>query len=221
MAASVCSGLGSTVRTFGTIIADPPWNYGKQTKRSRDVGRSRRGSDGKSYYMSGYSDDEYEPLTTEDLCELPVYRLVNDKSVLLLWATLPFVPDALAVMAAWGFKYVTAIPWVKIDGVIPPKPVYGVGYWFRGAAELILVGKRKCSYRSNYVGFMSESFEHSRKPDDLHAVAEELYPGPYLELFARRVRAGWTQVGKELPGLYGEDIRDSLKKLIEGEDTYA
>lgn len=34
-----------------------------------------------------------------------------------------------------------------------------------------------------------------------------LYAGPYLEIFARRHRPGWTCIGNELDGL---DIRESL-----------
>ena len=32
---------------------------------------------------------------------------------------------------------------------------------------------------------------------------ERLYPGPYLEMFARRTRDGWTTWGDELPPLSG------------------
>jgi N6-adenosine-specific RNA methylase IME4 len=41
--------------------------------------------------------------------------------------------------------------------------------------------------------------EHSRKPDELYGVMERLYAGPYLELFARHPRAGWTGWGDQLP----------------------
>ncbi len=40
--------------------------------------------------------------------------------------------------------------------------------------------------------------EHSRKPDELYTIIEECSPGPYLELFARRRRAGWVQWGNEV-----------------------
>lgn len=206
---------------FGTIIADPPWDYEKTTKNSRDVGRNRRGTDGEEYYMSGYSDAEYEPLTTNDLCSLSVAEHARDDSVLLLWTTMALIPDALRVVESWKFKYVTSLAWVKIqenlDGQIfettDYTPAYGVGYWFRGAAELIMVGRRGKAYRTNYVGLLGQRFKHSRKPDDLYLLAEDAFPGPYLELFARRPRDGWTQLGNELPGHEGEDIRDGLVRL--------
>jgi N6-adenosine-specific RNA methylase IME4 len=39
--------------------------------------------------------------------------------------------------------------------------------------------------------------EHSRKPDDAHAMCEALFDGPYLELFARAPRDGWMVWGNQ------------------------
>jgi N6-adenosine-specific RNA methylase IME4 len=40
---------------------------------------------------------------------------------------------------------------------------------------------------------------HSKKPDELYDMIEQCSPGPFLELFARSVRQGWTQWGDEFP----------------------
>lgn len=40
--------------------------------------------------------------------------------------------------------------------------------------------------------------EHSRKPDELYDIIEQCSPGPYLELFARHKREGWSQWGNEV-----------------------
>lgn len=191
---------------FGTILADPPWNY------------NRTSGDPK---LSGYSDAEYEPLTTDALCALPVKDLAADDAVLLLWTTWPFIADALRVVDAWGFEYITGLPWVKVTD--EGAPTYGVGYWFRGCTEPILVAKRKGapSHRSPFMGLLAEdtggliakNLKHSRKPESLHQVVEETgYPGPRLELFARRQRPGWICRGNECPG-DGRDIRESLAIL--------
>ena len=185
---------------FGTILVDPPWNYA-------DTSRGEK--------LRGYSDQHYAPLSTTDLCALPVGELAQDASVLLLWTTMPFLPDALRIIDAWDFTYVTALSWVKA-GPDPKNGTvgYGVGYWFRGATELILVGKRKKSYRSQYVGLISPGLKHSRKPESIYEVAETTYPGRRLEMFARRTRPGWTSLGNECPG-DGKDIRRSIKKLVD------
>lgn len=201
---------------YGTIIADPPWGYERTSRHEK---------------LSGYSDSQYEPLSTDVLCELPVRQLAADNAVLLLWTTFPMLADALRVVTAWGFTYTTALAWVKAK---PDPPMlmqstemggpvgYGVGYWFRGAVEPCLVGRRGRSYRSPYVGVMGEGLRHSRKPDSLHELAEGKraqgtdftgYPTPRLELFARRARPGWTTLGNECEG-DGRDIRESLAELI-------
>jgi N6-adenosine-specific RNA methylase IME4 len=201
--------------TFGTIIADPPWEY-VTTTRTRKSGPSEN-----SDKLSGYSDMEYRPLSTDDLCGLDVKSLAAEDSVLLLWTTFPHIPAALNVIDTWGYKYVTGLGWAKTikDG---SRLSYGVGYWFRGCIELVLVGKRGKSYRTNERGgYLSEEavhvsppLGHSIKPDFLHEIAEKHFPGPRLEMFGRRSREGWTVIGNGAPGYEGEDIRDSLRKLL-------
>ena len=155
-------------------------------------------------------------MTVEQIAGLPVHLVANDSCVLLLWTTWPFIRDALRVLDAWGFEYVTGLPWVKVvsleraetpafdldgdGGAARLKPTYGVGYWMRGCTEPILLAKRPGapSVRTPWVGLVSENARHSRKPDTLYDLAES-FPAPRLELFARRVRAGWTQLGDGLP----------------------
>lgn len=190
---------------YGTIIVDPPWPYQKTSRHGK---------------LTGYSDVEYDPLTIDELAALPVGKAATDESVLLLWTTWPFVHAACHLIEAWGFEYTTGLPWVKVVSVDTSKedafsfkPEYGVGYWFRGATEVLLVGSRNKAYRTNYIGLISKNAKHSRKPDSLYELAEATLPGPYLELFARRTREGWTQLGIELEGDW-KDIRESLSALI-------
>jgi N6-adenosine-specific RNA methylase IME4 len=42
------------------------------------------------------------------------------------------------------------------------------------------------------------SDEHSQKPEEYARIIEKLYDGPYLELFARRKRDGWTTWGNQV-----------------------
>lgn len=194
---------------YGTILVDPPWSYQKTTRHEK---------------LSGYSDVEYRALTTADLAALPVGALASPDAVLLLWCCFPFLRDGLDLVEAWGFDYVTAFPWVKIgestqdslDGTALIPLQYGVGYWFRGAAEFILVGKRGRAYRTNHTGILAPGMKHSRKPKDIYLLAETgdaPFPAPRIELFARVRRNGWDQLGNELDG-DGQDIRVSLPALV-------
>jgi N6-adenosine-specific RNA methylase IME4 len=45
---------------------------------------------------------------------------------------------------------------------------------------------------------------HSEKPGAFFDLVERLVSGPYVELFARERRCGWTAFGDELPGVAAE-----------------
>lgn len=173
---------------YRVIIADPPWSYQNSGAR-------------------GVAADQYNTMTIDDICALPVGELADENSVLLLWATNPLLPEALRVCDAWGFKYVTKFPWVKLVGTPQInffgdweyKPNFGVGFWVRGCSEDVLICKRGQAKPPEYdfVGILSENFYHSRKPDNLYEYAESM-PGPYLEMFARRQRPGWDVFGNQV-----------------------
>lgn len=174
---------------FGVIIADPPWTYNQTPSEGSAI-------------------DQYDTMTVDAICSMPVEQLAMKDSVLLLWVTWPTLPEGMQVMSAWGFKYVTGFPWVKVSDVartlqgdIEFKVRYGVGFWIRGASEPILIGRRGSPKipDEHFVGLLSPNFAHSRKPDDIYEYAEACQ-GPRLELFARRPRDGWTVWGNEVRG---------------------
>jgi N6-adenosine-specific RNA methylase IME4 len=189
---------------FGTIVVDPPWSYERTSHHHK---------------LTGYATEEYPLLSTAELAKLPIGDLADDDCVLLLWATWPFVPDALSLCEAWGFSYVTGLPWVKTKG---EAVIYGVGYWLRGATEPILVAKRGKAFRTNFVGLIAPGLKHSRKPDDIYELGNSL-PGPHLEIFARSYDdepaslAGWYQLGYEV-ATDGSDIRDRLHQMLQMPD---
>lgn len=186
---------------FRTAIIDPPWAYERVSKHKKLSG-----------YVSQEGNEQYVTLSNDDLKALPVGKVVQD--YVFLWTTGPFIREALDLLDSWGFEYKSQLCWYKNTG-------YGVGYWFRGDHELILVGKRPGapSIRTNERSLFSimgtvlehKRTRHSAKPDALHEIAERHFPGPYLEIFGRRSREGWTVLGNEAPG-DGLDIRESLQK---------
>ena len=167
---------------FGVIVADPPWPYQKWSERNH-----------------GAAATHYDTLTIDTLCTLSVADLAGDNCILLLWGTWPKLPEAVLVMSAWGFEFVTGFPWIKMnkrDGGIQ----YGTGFWVRGCSEYVLIGRKgdvSPPSVEGYLGLMSPNLYHSHKPDSIYEIAEAL-PGPYLELFARRARSGWTSFGNDV-----------------------
>ena len=80
-------------------------------------------------------------------------------------------------------------------------PAMGMGYWTRANTEICLLATRGKPKRLNAdvrQGIISPAREHSRKPDDTHNKIERLVSGPYLELFGRSKRDGWTVRGNEV-----------------------
>lgn len=173
---------------FGTILADPPWQFLNRTgKMAPEHKRLAR----------------YATLTLEEIKAIPVALVAEDKSHLYLWVPNALLAEGLDVMRAWGFTYKSNLVWHKIrkDGGSDGR---GVGFYFRNVTELILFGVRG-SLRTlapgrrqvNYL--CSQKREHSRKPDELYPIIEQCSPGPYLELFARLKHPGWHQWGNEVP----------------------
>ena len=68
----------------------------------------------------------------------------------------------------------------------------------------------RCATCHEVPAVIAPNLRHSQKPDAIHDRIEALLDGPYLELFARRERPGWTCLGNELDGL---DIRESLLRV--------
>ena len=172
---------------YGVIIADPPWAYGNSGCR-------------------GAAQNEYSTMSVNDICKLPIEPLAADNSVLLMWCTWPQMQEGIQVMNAWGFRYITGFPWVKVTDVskdlwgdLTFKVPYGIGFWMRGCSEFVMIGKRgNCSPPTDgFIGLLSPNMSHSRKPVSLHHYAMSL-PGPYLELFARRPFPGWDVWGNQV-----------------------
>lgn len=146
----------------------------------------------------------YATMTFEEIMELPIAQLAAAKSHLYLWVPNALVLEGLEVMRRWGYTYKINLVWYKVrkDGGPDGR---GVGFYFRNVTELVLFGirgalrTREAGRRQTNV-IVSRKREHSRKPDALYEIIERCSPGPYLELFARHRREGWTQWGDGMNG---------------------
>jgi N6-adenosine-specific RNA methylase IME4 len=183
------------MKKFRVVVADPPWAFSDKLKMS-DV---KRGAEA-----------NYRTLTIADICKLPVADWVEKDSILALWTPSSLLTDGMRVMESWGFKQKQIYTWVKETkrGGI----AFGMGRQFRGATEHALIGTRgspKPASKSERNVDLWVGLPHSKKPERLQERLEKMYPdGPYLELFARRSRPGWTCFGNEAPGFKGIDVRE-------------
>lgn len=158
---------------FRTILADPPWDVQQQGTRSPD---------------------RYYPLMTiERIAALRVDKLCAPDAHLWLWVTNASLHAGQLVMESWGFTYRSCLTWIK--------PRFGLGQYLRNQTEHLLLGTKGTApvlFRGQGTWFYAPVQEHSHKPEEQYAIIERCSPGPYLELFARRKRPGWSVWGNEI-----------------------
>ena len=138
---------------------------------------------------------------------LPVSQVAEETAHLYLWVPNALLPEGIEVLRAWGFKYKSNIIWHKVrkDGGSDGR---GVGFYFRNVTEVVLFGVRGKNARTLAAGrrqvnlFSTRKREHSRKPDEQYEIIEACSPGPYLEMFARGARPGWTVWGNQADESY-------------------
>lgn len=174
------------------LVADPPWRFGDQLPGpGRGAGKQYKGGD----------------LSTAEICTYPLPPLARD-AWLFLWRVSAMPLEPLAVCKAWGFEPYAEIVWRKTvkDG---SRPKMGMGHAVRNCHEVCIIGKRgnpkvqrldalsmfdaPLPPKSNGKGVL-----HSAKPEAFFDLVESLVRGPYVELFARRHRKGWTCIGDEV-----------------------
>lgn len=195
---------------FPVIIADPPVPYAGWT----------------GYPVS----DQYRLLMWEDLKALkePILSVAADDCVLFLWICPPLLVETLDMVQSWGFTYKTkAFCWCKL---YPTGSNFfvGMGHWTMANSEDVWLLTRGHPQRQNKdvaqllatleqgpMTVIAPNVRHSQKPEGVQDRIGRLLAGPYLELFARRQRPGWTCLGNEIDGL---DIHESLARLANDEE---
>jgi N6-adenosine-specific RNA methylase IME4 len=161
---------------FEVIYADPPWRLGNP---DGPIAPER-------HYVT-------MPLDEIKALEIPV----AENAVLFLWTVNGLLPQALEVIAAWGFEYKSGLAWVK--------PSIGPGVWVRNRHETLLIARRGSfppPEPEDRVDSVVEAprCRHSEKPELFYELIERMYPhASKLELFARCRREGWAAWGNEVP----------------------
>jgi N6-adenosine-specific RNA methylase IME4 len=198
---------------YPVILADPPVPFEVWGKRPG-------GTDSRS------AEAHYSTMSWLDLAALGphIEAVAAPDCCLFLWVCQPLLVETIRMAEAWGFQYKTkALCWVKLRPAKGMTFHVGMGYWTRANTEDVLLFTRGSPRRVRKdVGQMLATLEaspdetpaimapltrHSEKPPAAQDAIERLVDGPYLELFARRPRAGWRCLGNEIDGM---DIRDAL-----------
>jgi N6-adenosine-specific RNA methylase IME4 len=174
---------------YRTIVADPPWAVHQPPMR----------------YETGVAPPPGEPnrplpyptMSVEEIEQLPVRGEANESAHLYLWTINRYVEASYAIARAWGFEPSTLLTWCKAPMGLGP------GGAFALTSEFCLFARRG---KGAFVSRHDRNWwtwprgRHSAKPDAFLDIVEQVSPGPYLELFARRARFGWDYWGDESLG---------------------
>jgi N6-adenosine-specific RNA methylase IME4 len=170
---------------YRAILCDPPWSFTTYSE--------------KGWHKTPH--EQYSCMSLEDIKALPVNSLAAPDCSLTMWTTAPMLPQAFEVLDAWGFKYKSAGAWAK-QSRTGRKWAFGTGYCYRSAAEFWIlgtIGKPKVQTHNVRNLIVDKIREHSRKPDEMRLNVEQLWEGPYCELFARDKSVdGWDFWGDEI-----------------------
>jgi N6-adenosine-specific RNA methylase IME4 len=173
---------------FDVIACDPPWRYNQRFGPGTRFGVGAGG--------------HYSTMSTDEICTLPVREIAAPDCSLFLWATWPLLPDALRVIEAWGFEYLTiGFDWVKTydsGGLF-----HGVGYYAKSNTEPCLLTRRgkamKPAVDDVSSVIVSPRREHSRKPEAVRTRISRMYPtARKVELFCRESAEGWETWGNQV-----------------------
>lgn len=192
---------------FKTVVIDPPWK-----KSTGGVGH-------KSLNPSTHYDVQTREEIIVTISDWMKKYPVAPEAHMYMWAVNSFtagrdqgILPAMDVCEKLGFKPISLIPWIK-SNVGSPTP-YGMRYTemcifavrydkgkgkrtrYSGTPELQSVpnGRGLCSSK-DYI--LAPRRQHSRKPEEFYDYVESRSKGPYLELYSRTTRPGWTDDGNE------------------------
>lgn len=189
----VISGTAELEGMFRVWLVDFPWKY----------------SSAQPSTVSAQS--HYPGMTVDEGIDMAdkVRAHTMKNAVMFFWVTAPMLyyasdgisPDPYRIITAWGFEPKTGGVWDKVR--------HNFGNYFSIRHEHLIVCTRgSCTPDRPTPMFDSVFTEqssdvHSEKPTLVPKMIERLYDGPYVELFARDHRRGWTcwgnQVNKPLP----------------------
>jgi N6-adenosine-specific RNA methylase IME4 len=164
---------------YRVLCADPPWQH--------EDALGARGARA-----------NYKTMTVDQICRFPL-PLMYESSTLFMWRLASMQREALEVIDAWDFEVKSEIVWKKLT--VNGKRFFGMGRQVRNEHEVCIIatsGRPVTLDKGIRSVFEAPIGRHSEKPEAFYKMVERMKDGPYCELFARRLRPGWTCLGNEV-----------------------
>lgn len=168
---------------YSTIVIDPPWSYSNKS--------GRHGASVNADYIQDRT------MTLAEVADFDIKRWLAENCHLYLWVTDAYVGQICQVVEAWGFVLKATLVWVKDR--------FGMGNYYRHQHELCIFAVKGSMWLKRMNAstvFNAKVTKHSEKPDEFYRLVESCSPGPFLDVFARKKRAGWDVFGDEVTAEY-------------------
>lgn len=138
---------------------------------------------------------DYPTMPLGEIADLPIRDLVDPAGAhVYLWTTHRFLPDALALLVAWGCRYECTLTWRKQVGPTPYSWMYDTEF-----ALFARAGERLDLKRNGLrLSIDAKATGHSRKPDAFYERVCAASPERRLDMFAREPREGFLIWGDEV-----------------------
>jgi len=171
-------------KKYNTIVIDPAWNISMSgdVKRGREKRAKRLG---------------YKTMTLEQIKQIPINQIANKGSHIYLWTTNKFLREAFNVFDSWGVNFHLILVMVKPSGIAPAMGyVFGtefclLGFYGKPMQKFLDIGKL------NWIKHLNKHGNHSVKPDEFYNLVREMSPEPRIDIFSRRIIAGFDCWGDE------------------------
>jgi N6-adenosine-specific RNA methylase IME4 len=180
--------------TYRTIVADPPWEMSKVVLDKDGIRPHLDYATLPTYCPAGGCHE----LTCKTV-ECVTGRILGSSAAddgchLYLWATQKHLPEALALLGKWGFRYECTLVWVKPGGPTPFS-------WQYNAEFCLFARKGHLKVQPEGIGqklaFDAPTTGHSRKPHVFFEMVRKASPEPRLEMYARDPHEGFDSWGAE------------------------
>jgi N6-adenosine-specific RNA methylase IME4 len=136
---------------------------------------------------------DYTVMTVEQIARLAVPAKTDVSGAhLYLWTTQKYIPDALNMVKAWGYRYQCLLTGVKAGGMTPYS-------WQYNAEHVVFatIGDLALNRLGLKLTFTGDRREHSRKPDTFYELVMKASPGRRMEWFGRQKREGFEVWGDQ------------------------
>jgi N6-adenosine-specific RNA methylase IME4 len=172
-------------KKYNTIVIDPPWSiqmqghYGRRPNRRQEL--------------------PYKTMTLEEIGNFPLKDFAAPGAHIYLWTTNKLLKEAFNILEKWGVNYHMTITWVKPTG-------FCVANGYKSSAEFCLLGfygkpmqKWIGIAELNWIEAFTKPGHHSEKPTKFYNKIKKMSPEPRIDIFSRRVIAGFDAWGDEAP----------------------